>query len=63
MPFCIKNDTPLPQIVTNMLTLPLEFPHHAGLRTRDVLSQMLERDPHRRITIPQLKAHPFFRSL
>ena len=50
------------EVAQRVSTVPVGFPPHAGPRTRDILTKMLEKDPKRRITIPEIKSHPFFRS-
>ena len=61
-PFGIEHKMSVTEVTQRTLTVPVTFPPQAGPRTRDILTRMLEKDPRRRITIPEIKSHPFFRS-
>ena len=48
------------QMYKRVLSDPLEFPDLVPLNAKDLISRLLERNPHDRIKIPQIKEHPFF---
>ena len=60
MPFGTNHSTP---VHGRGLTLPLAFTSYINAKSRDLLSQILEKGPRYRITIPRIKAHSMFRGM
>ncbi|EKM60720.1 uncharacterized protein PHACADRAFT_179911 [Phanerochaete carnosa HHB-10118-sp] len=58
MPFGTNYSMPVPEVNRRILTFPLILSAYIDLKSHDLLSRILEKDPRRRITIPEIKAHP-----
>ena len=63
MPFGADNAMPAQEVNRRVLNLPLTFPSWVDSKPRDLIARMLEKDPRHRITIPEIKAHPYFRDM
>lgn len=52
----------IPSTYEAILHQPLEFPSETPLELQDLLQRILEKDPHKRITIPEILQHPWISS-
>lgn len=60
LPFSDKNQ---PELMKAILTKSPVFPKRISSDLRDLLSRMLEKDPSKRITIAEIKTHPWLNSV
>ncbi|GJE87873.1 serine/threonine-protein kinase [Phanerochaete sordida] len=60
MPFGIDDVMPIEEVHRCTLENCLIFPTGVDGKLRDLIWRMLTREPHRRITLPEIKTHAFF---
>lgn len=60
MPFGIDDVMPVEEVHRCTLENCLIFPTGVDGKLRDLIWRMLTREPHRRITLPEIKTHAFF---
>jgi serine/threonine protein kinase len=56
------DDDNIRTLLQKVKTGQFDMPTDIDLQARDLLARMLEKDPELRITMPEIMAHPFFRS-
>ncbi|GMK58508.1 hypothetical protein CspeluHIS016_0505400 [Cutaneotrichosporon spelunceum] len=56
------DDDNIRTLLQKVKTGQFDMPTDIDVQARDLLSRMLEKDPELRITMPEIMAHPFFRS-
>lgn len=56
------DDDNIRTLLQKVKTGQFDMPTDIDMSSRDLLARMLEKEPERRITMPEIMAHPFFRS-
>ena len=63
MPFGTSHSMSVEEINHRALNTRLTLPPYFNNYTRNLVARMLERDPRYRITIAEMKEHPWFRNM
>jgi serine/threonine protein kinase len=50
------------QLYDNIKNNEVQFPHKIDADLQDLIERLLEKDPEKRITIPEIKKHPWLKN-